>query len=322
MAFAPGKVILLGEHSVVYGHPALAGALDAGVHVEASPGDGMLRVAAWSVAVREGDSSSLAQAYGAILERLRRVPGFRVPSVDLTVRFGLPTGAGLGSSASLSVAIARELGAAAGTALDEQEVFEAAMAAETVFHGRPSGIDNAVAARGGFGVYTRADGFRALPVAVPVTLVVGHTGRERDTKGRVARVAELVAERPEETRARFEAIAALVRRAVEALGTGALAVLGTAMEENQQHLEALEVSCPEIERLCDVARDAGALGAKLTGGGGGGCVIALAPGREETVREAWARAGHPSFVTVVGGVAPAVGSRASVGSAGSNEVRS
>ncbi len=77
--------------------------------------------------------------------------------------------------------------------------------------------------------------------------------------------------------------------------------LGSAMNENQRHLQALEVSCVEIERLCAIASDAGAAGAKLTGGGGGGCVIALAPGRENVVRDAWERAGHRAFVTTVGG---------------------
>ena len=304
MAFAPGKVILLGEHAVVYGHPALAGALDAGVHVDAVPGDGLLRVPAWSVTVRAGEASvlPLAQAYTALVDSLGRLPGFVRPAVDLVARFVLPTGAGLGSSAALSVAIARALGEAAGYALGEDAILDAAMAAETVFHGRPSGIDHAVAARGGFGLFTRADGFRRLAAAVPVPLVVGHTGRERDTKGRVARVAVLAAEHPVETHARFDAIGTLVRRAVDAIAAGDFAALGVAMNDNQRHLDALEVSCGEIDRLCGLARDAGALGAKLTGGGGGGCVIALAPRGEEAVRQAWARAGYTSFTTVVGSV--------------------
>jgi mevalonate kinase len=303
MAFAPGKVILLGEHAVVYGHPALAGALGRGVEVrDVGPGAGRLRIPAWGVEVGpEGDGSSIGRAYAALQQRLARVPGWRAPAVDLEARFDLPTGAGLGSSAALSVAILRALAAAAEQALDHDLLCDAAMAAETVFHGRPSGIDHAVAVRGGFGLFTRAAGLRPLNACTPVPLVVGHTGRERDTKGRVARVAELYAERAGETRARFEAIAALVERAASAVGAGRFGELGAAMDENQRHLEALEVSSPEIARLCALARDAGAVGAKLTGGGGGGCVIALAPGREEVVRAAWAEHGFSSFATEVGG---------------------
>ena len=301
-ARAPGKVILIGEHAVVYGHPALAGALGSGVSVEATPGSGLLRVPAWNVEVRADReaASSLARAFAAILDRLATEPGWIAPSVDLTARFEVPSGAGLGSSAALSVAIVRALAAAAGRELPLPTVLEAAMAAETVFHGRASGIDHAVAAQGGFGLFTRADGLRPIDAARPVPLVVGNTGRARDTQGRVARVAQLLDERPGETRARFDAIAALVRRAAAAVAEARFGELGAAMDEDQRHLAALEVSCPEIEAMCALAHEAGAVGAKLTGGGGGGCVIALAPGREDAVRAAWQRAGFDSFVTEVG----------------------
>jgi len=289
-AFAPGKVILLGEHAVVYGHPALAGALSCGVTVESEPGRGVLRVPSWGVEARASDPSALGRAYAAIVE----AAGGAL-DVDLTARFDLPSGAGLGSSAALSVAIARVLG------LDGKRLLDAAMAAENVFHGRASGIDHAVSAHGGFGLFTRADGLKPLRAAQPVPLVVGNSGRARDTQGRVARVAELAAQSPSETRARFDAIARLVERAAQAIAEARFGDLGAAMDENQRHLAALEVSCDEIEAMCSSARDAGAVGAKLTGGGGGGCVIALAPGREEAVRAAWTRAGWHSFVTTVGG---------------------
>lgn len=302
MSFAPGKVILLGEHAVVYGHPALAGALAAGVEVEVVAGEGRLRVPAWSLVLGPGEGgTSLALAWAAIQAAMARLPGYRPPAVDLVARFGVPTGAGLGSSAALSVAAARALGEAAGRPLAVDEQLQVAMAAETVFHGRPSGIDHAVAAQGGFGLFTRRDGLRPLRASAGVPLVIGNTGRERDTRGRVARVAELSAERPDETARRFTAIEALVKRAAAAIVAGDLGTLGGALNDNQVELAALEVSCDEIERMCALAREAGALGAKLTGGGGGGCVIALAPGREPAVRSAWERAGFASFETRVGG---------------------
>jgi len=281
---AHGKVILLGEHSVVYGHPALAGALADGVIVETTPGRGILRIPQWELVI-DGDSDvALARAYGEIRKRAGE------PALDLALTFNLPTGAGLGSSAAMAVAIGRALG------LQGAALAEAAMASETVIHGKPSGLDHTVSIAGGFGIFTRAAGLMPLR-AQPLPLVIGHTGKARDTKGRVARVAELLNERAGEVRERFAAIEALVGRGADAVARGSYGELGAAMNENQRHLEALEVSCPEIERMCAVARDAGAFGAKLTGGGGGGCVIAV--GNDAAVADAWRKAGFQTFTAVV-----------------------
>jgi mevalonate kinase len=314
VAFAPGKVILLGEHAVVYGQPALAGALSSGVTVTTCPGQGRLRVAAWKVDIDRHDPSPLGQAFAALMTRLGPASSASSASfdrerpeleVDLDVEFQVPTSAGLGSSAALAVALCRALARARRQELGTAAILDAAMAAETVFHGKPSGIDAAVAVHGGFGRFTRAAGWMPTRAARPVPLVVGHTGRQRDTKGRVARVAELASERPAEMETHFRAIGALVEQGIAAVLTGDFAALGTAMNENARHLEVLEVSCPEIEKMCTLAREAGALGAKLTGGGGGGCVLALAPGHEEAVQAAWSRAGFTSFVTEVGQVGEA-----------------
>jgi mevalonate kinase len=174
------------------------------------------------------------------------------------------------------------------------------MASETVIHGRPSGLDHTLAAEGGFGVFTKAHGLAPLSATRPLRLLIGHTGRARDTKGRVSRVAELYAERESDVRGRLFAIEALVERGRIAIEGGSDEMLGEAMNENQSHLEALEVSCREIEEMCAIARENGALGAKLTGGGGGGCVIALAPRHEAEVLGAWERAGFRGFFATVG----------------------
>ncbi len=283
---AHGKVILLGEHSVVYGHPALAGALADGVTVETRPGRGVLRIPQWSCVIDPAldTEATLARAYAEIRKRAGE------PAIDLALTFNLPTGAGLGSSAAMAVAVGRALG------LDGAALADAAMASETVIHGKPSGLDHTVSMAGGFGLFTRAGGLTALRAA-PLSLTIGHTGKARDTKGRVARVAELVNERGDEVRARVAAIAELVARGADAVARGSYGELGQAMNENQQHLEALEVSCPEIERMCAIARDAGAFGAKLTGGGGGGCVIAV--GNDAAVADAWRKAGFQTFAATV-----------------------
>jgi hydroxymethylglutaryl-CoA reductase len=213
---------------------------------------------------------------------------------------GLPPGSGLGSSAALAVAVARALARTTGVGADAATVEAAAMDSETVIHGRPSGLDHTVAQRGGFGLFVRGEGLRPVRAARPVPLVIGHTGKERDTKGRVARVAELVTERPSDIRPCIDRIGALSVHAARAVERGDFDELGAAMRANQRELRALEVSCPEIEQMIELAEGAGALACKLTGGGGGGCVIALAPGREHKVAAAWAGAGLRSFLTEVG----------------------
>lgn len=302
-ASAHGKVILLGEHAVVYGVPALCGALRSGVTVTSQPGDGALVVPAWGVraypCLDEGED--LSRAYAAILRALR-IDMRAVAGTDFVARFEIPTSAGLGSSAALSVALARALCDAAARQKDPEAIAEAALRAEEVFHGRPSGLDHTVAQQGGFGLFRRGQGLSPLR-APALPLCIGLTGRARDTRGRVARVAALYAEAPEETAACFARIRALVERAAAAVSSGDLPALGAAMNDNQEVLARLEVSCPEIEDMCRLAREAGALGAKLTGGGGGGCVIALAPQGEEAVRRRWAAAGYDSLLTTVGGAA-------------------
>lgn len=325
-ASACGKVILLGEHAVVYGVPALCGALHGGAEVAAIPGRGALRVPAWDVltptaaellapigrppgelpadAALGSGENALFQAYRAILRSVitaaqRRDDDFAVP-YDFVARFAIPTGAGLGSSAALSVALVRALDQALRLRLSPKQVDAAALAAEQVFHGHPSGLDHTIAQHGGFGLFRRGHGLTPLYGTPELRLCIGHTGRARDTKGRVSRVAELHRDDPKTIGGCFARVAALVEQAVAALRCADLAALGAAMNENQRELCRLEVSCPEIDEMCRLAQAAGALGAKLTGGGGGGCVVALAGEREDAVRAAWERAGFTSFVAAIG----------------------
>ncbi len=292
---------------MVYGCPALAGALGVGVSVDSRPGVGNFSIPAFALLFTPmgHNDQALGRAYHALRAHLD-LPS--LSPVDLEATFEVPAGAGLGSSAALGVALARALLSAHGRPVDAAVVLDAALAWETVIHGRPSGLDHTVAAQSGFGVFVRGQGLTPVAAALPVPLVVGHTGRARDTKGRVSRVAELVAERPDDTQGRFRQIAELVTEARRAVEAGDLATLGRTMRQNQEHLEALEVSCPEIAHMCRLAHDAGALGAKLTGGGGGGCVLALAPtvAQQDAVQSAWMHAGFTSFVTSVGAAAPMV----------------
>jgi mevalonate kinase len=291
--FGHGKVILVGEHAVVHGHAALAAGISTGIAAEARAGRDVarLRVPAWNLAVSAGDGTPVGRALEAIIRRLE------VPALDFQADARIPPRAGLGSSAALATAIARAAAAAGGRS--DPDVLDAAVAAaEEVFHGTPSGIDAAAARSGLCGRFTRASGWRPVPVLQKITLCVGLSGRPRDTAAQVAAVRRLRERLP----AAGEVLALLGRLSDDAAGAlaqGDVDGLGRIMDAAHGLLAALRLSSPELEALVHTARAAGAIGAKLTGAGGGGAVIALAPGHEQDVLARFRAAGFEGFVAEV-----------------------
>jgi mevalonate kinase len=197
----------------------------------------------------------------------------------------------------MGVAIARALD----PAVDDDRLQERAMAWERVFHGNPSGIDAAVAAGGGCIVFRREHAREHVRVRGGLTLCVGHTGVASGTKGMVEAVARLRERRPQVVDKTFEAIRTLVSNARLAIEAGDRTALGKLMDLNQMLLSGLFVSTPDIERMCELARGAGALGAKLTGAGGGGSIVALVPSQPvgDAVLAAWKADGFDGFVARV-----------------------
>jgi mevalonate kinase len=309
---ASGKVILLGEHAVVYGAPALAAGIERGAsaRAEPSPGPSALRLGDLEYGGAAAGGSDLDRAFAALLEAL---PG--APAALVEAECELPPGGGLGSSAALGVAIARALDAldtGARGAADEdpgrsERVLAAACAWERVFHGNPSGIDTAAAALDGCFRFTRKDGATPLAPRDDLRLCVGSTGVSSSTRDMVEGVARLFERKPTLAERSLAGITALVENAALAIEAGDVTGLGRLMDLNQMILAGMFVSTEAIESMCALAREAGALGAKLTGAGGGGSVIALLPpparaeGDEaaERVLAAWRGAGYDGFVTRV-----------------------
>jgi mevalonate kinase len=297
LGHACGKVILLGEHAVVHGVPALAVGIDRGARATATPmdlGPSRLHVRGWDIVVRETDDAhDLGRAFRALLDSAAPPVGPRWIEVETD----LPPGGGLGCSAAIGVAVARALE----PHLSDEALQDRAMAWECVFHGNPSGVDSAVAAHGGCVLFRRGQPLEAVRVRGPMHLCIGHTGLASSTKSMVEAVARLRARRPEIVERSFEAIRTLVSNARLAIEAGDWSALGKLMDLNQMLLGGLFVSTDEIERMCAAARSAGALGAKLTGAGGGGSVVALACSRAsaEAVIEAWKAEGFGGFATCV-----------------------
>ncbi len=294
-----GKIILLGEHAVVYGYPALAAALDRGVRVDAvtTPAGGTLRVevAAWNLKVSAEDDHAFAQSLAAIADAI----GVGRPPLTLVGDAQIPAGAGLGASAAFAVAVARALLAHAGKPADVAAVVDAANASEKLLHGNPSGVDVALACAGGIGVFRKRTGLDKL-VCPPLRVLVGPSGSPRSTRLMIERVEAATAGARED--ARLHELGALCDSGAHALRTGDLAGLGAAMNRAHVLLAGLGVSTPLLDGMCQAARTHGAYGAKLTGAGGGGAVIAIAPReREDAILAAWRQAGVHGFVATVGG---------------------
>ena len=287
-----GKIVLLGEHAVVYGMPAIAAGISLGAVARARlDRESSIRIA--DRRARAGDGSELSAALAATCQALGIGP--RQVDVDVT----LPLGSGLGGSAAIGVAVSRALLKTLGEAETRERVLQGAAAWEQVFHGNPSGVDAAAAYAGGCIWFTKEGGPEPLFVAVPLRLVVCLAGPPASTKQMVESVQRLGERRPDLLGKSLAGIESLVKNARLCIEAGDITGLGQLMNYNQMLLSGLFLSTNEIERACAVAREAGALGAKLTGAGGGGAVIALCDGLPTPVETALSAAGFTAFSTEI-----------------------
>ncbi|MEN6479186.1 MAG: mevalonate kinase [Anaerolineales bacterium] len=283
MGTACAKAILLGEHAVVYGHPAIAvpfsGVRATAVVRPGTPGSGIVVVAQDLDAARfdrahddEGGRGLLLAARNAAAAVLRAA---QEPDVEITLQSAIPLARGMGSSAAVSAAITRAVVAFLGGHLALEEVSRLVYAADAHYHGTPSGVDNTVVSFERPVWFERGRAPVFLSVGATLHLVMADTGapsRTRDTVGHVRAERE---RDPARSDALLGEIGALVRLAREQLASGDVHGLGESMSANHALLGALGVSTPALDTLVVAAREAGALGAKLAGGGGGGCIVAL-----------------------------------------------
>ncbi len=274
-----GKVILLGEHSVVYGRHAIACPIPMTMRalIEDTDKGMQLLIPRWGVeyelAKPREQRRSFEKAAGTILDAL----GLTGHGMRIEVFPDVPRGMGLGGSAALAVAIVRALDIHFRLGLNDDEVNQLAFKSEEIAHGQPSGIDNTLATFGQPLVYRKGVPplVELLNIPQPLSLVVGMTHTQGLTAKTVGNVRAAHTRLPKVYDKMFDDIDSIALQAVSAIQENRLEDLGELMNINQGLLNALQVSTPELEKLIEVSREAGALGAKLTGGGGGGAMLAL-----------------------------------------------
>ncbi len=298
-ASAWGKVILFGEHAVVYGRPAIAAPVShvgVTVTVEAASQDVIIAqdihqvILVWGASPDEPLSLTVRNTLAALDISTR--PGLR-----LTVCSTIPIAAGLGSGAAVATAIVRALAAYFGRSLNPAEVAAIALETEKLFHGTPSGIDTTVIAFERPVYFRRGRPIETLQVRAPFWLAIGDTGQPALTKESVADVRRAWQHEAAKFDRIFDAVGEIVEQARCAIENGETTRLGPLMDQNQRWLREMDVSSPKLERLIAAARSAGAAGAKLCGGGRGGNMIALiAPEQGEQVRHALLSAGARNVI--------------------------
>ncbi|AJF61237.1 TPA: mevalonate kinase [Candidatus Woesearchaeota archaeon] len=269
MAKASGKIILFGEHAVVYGYPGIAVPVkDAAVEVSISPSD------YFSYETDRELYKEEKERLNDLLELLFFQLHAEKKDMEIKIRSTIPVASGMGSSAALSVALIRAIAEHLGKAIDDKKVNEIAFECEKMFHGTPSGIDNTVVTYGK-PVYFYDGEMYFLKLKKPLHLVIANTGIKSPTKEAVLEVRQRYERDREEYSALFEKIGQIAGNAKTALESGETAQLGGLMDKNHALLQQIGVSCKELDELVSAAKSAGALGAKLAGAGKGGNMVAL-----------------------------------------------
>ncbi len=281
---AHAKAILFGEHAVVYGAPAVAiplHALTAVARVRPRPAGTRIHSALF-----HGDADDAPARIQPLLEAVysaQRHTGSMASGVELRLDSTVPYERGLGSSAVVGVAVARAVAALAGVELTPDEVFEVAMDCERIAHGRSSGLDPRTVISE---VPIRFHAGTVAPVRVgaPLVFVLADSGHAGSTSQAVGSVRARLEAEPDRVTPLIDRLGEIAESSLDQLASGDRDALGAQMSEAHRHLAALGVSDVSLERLVDAASAAGAAGAKLTGGGRGGCVIALARDDEHGAR--------------------------------------
>jgi mevalonate kinase len=302
---APGKVILCGEHAVVYGQPAIALPV-LGVKtrclVLAKPGKPQNDVIINDSAV--GLKCSLEALHPnnplrkTIALTLSALSLDHLPSCEIQIHSSIPIGGGLGSSASVSVALTRAISSFVGHPLENESVNDIAFEIEKLHHTTPSGIDNSVITYAKPLFFVKGKPIEWLDIEIPLTFLIANSGIKGSTRNAVNKVRLNWLASKEKYESIFQEIGEITRLMRIALSAGSETQIGALMSRNHALLQQLEVTLPQLDRLVETAVAAGAYGAKLSGGGLGGNVLVLSlTEKSDNIKKALTDAGAVNVIS-------------------------
>jgi mevalonate kinase len=301
-----GKVILFNEHFVVHGVPSIASAIEMETTavVEAIQSKNT-----WALKderkATPGYKEDKKDQQADSIDNIFRAMGLTAKNVRITLGGSLTAASGVGASAASCVAIARALNDEFKLNLPDERINEIAFEGEKGYHGTPSGIDNTVATFGSLIWYKRdmhGTVMEKIKMKMPVEIVMGNSGLVTNTKAAVEGVEKRKAENPAEFAKLFKSAEELAVKARKALENNKIEEVGALMNENHKLLQKIGVSCPKLDSMVELARKNGAIGAKLTGGGLGGYMVALTLGKDvqEKVAKALEKEGYHVLRTRIG----------------------
>ena len=298
---APGKIILFGEHAVVYGRPALAvpvTQVHTDVEVAASDRPGIWIDAPDINLHSELNTLPSDHPIASVIHNflfISRVSPF--PNLDIKIGSTIPVASGLGSGAAVTVALTRALSSHLDYPMNDEEVSAFTYEIEKIHHGTPSGIDNTVVTYAKPVYFIKGQLIETFKVGYPFTIVIGNTGISAPTKESVGDVRKLWEADRVKWENVFDDIGEIAKQAREAIERGKRKELSDLMNQNHALLQEMTVSSPELDALVSAARNAGATGAKLSGGGRGGNMIALVEANQaETIAKSLIQAGAKNTI--------------------------